>query len=882
MSFTSILGNFLLNVSASIAASKILDNTELFQNLVSYFPGYYFYKLDLQLEIESMPFIYKNLETEIITDFVDIQIKQIDLNSYNVKTLKDSCMSVNERLKTLKKKVIFLGNAGIGKTTFFRYQILEVLKNKNKKNFKSSYSNLFYENEKLLPVYVPLKAMDITSRNPIADYIYKRCKFISKKKDFEQFIKLGNSGRLFILLDGYDEIPFSEDYTNPIRNELSTLYTEDPTYLSNYSGQYKDFYSSLNNCRIWLSSRKEYFQNNPIQLFSYPITGRHLAHNSRVNMRSDSARIAIGVYGVSEENRRKLIKKIFNKYRSINTLYENYISEEVFLRYIENIDDDEIKTFSYNPLFLTIMCCIYVNKAYEQKDPSIDWVKTFDDLIFEVTDLLLFYLDEAKNKDLPDGVRIGLLDRRNEFFKEKRDFLSFFSSELYFEKSMKTAFTYDDICKSLKKFLKIECEQKIQEKIIRGLEKLDNKDPNFVFQLIYSGIFVSVGKRDGDTIYDFPHRRFREIYATKYLNIEDRYKLLTDRIHKSELNEFLFVFYQVTNKKAEILNCMLSKLINNNDNQEYYNNLINTCLIKNKEYDPTVPIENFILNAVNSDHFLQLNAPIVARMKVTDKFIKELANKWKKIVTSKDKRYYSLCTCAAYLKHFNPNLLNLLLEDALKNIDEKNPHIPAIIKSCLLADKELLLPYLDNLLSNHSAYGYLFFEIASNIALFEKSYIESEVFPKLNLTQKLVFFHFLFKHCLNMYKTYLLTKLLPNLQKLNACLAVELSLENRIKIRKLERNKKCYIICDTNYDIFLNSKKKYTNIASSPIIKELDRNLNKASTDLSDFNFSDELKLKSILDGNFSFSTDEYFKVNKIISEADINLPMSIDIIKNS
>lgn len=83
------------------------------------------HRQELRNKLKEMPFIYKDIDTEVLCDFVDVNIQSLDLQGLR-EVSDSSLLSLEQRLQN-RRKVLLLGNAGIGKTTYFRHTILCLL-----------------------------------------------------------------------------------------------------------------------------------------------------------------------------------------------------------------------------------------------------------------------------------------------------------------------------------------------------------------------------------------------------------------------------------------------------------------------------------------------------------------------------------------------------------------------------------------------------------------------------------------------------------------------------------------------------------------------------------------------------------------------------------
>jgi predicted NACHT family NTPase len=354
-----------------------------------------------------MPFIYKDLEAEVINDFVDVEFQNLEIGNLRLMAASDRLnLDDYERLRRYNH-VLFLGNAGIGKTTFQRRAIITLATKRKDAQF-------VWDGEVRLPIYVPLKAIDNSAPYPILNYILRYNPLFSQAGGLEKLIDLASHRKLSLFLDGYDEIPFTGGGSNFVQIELGLILfpaSIEESVVKNTT--FKEFYEALPETRVWLSSRREFFEQNPI-----PCPTAKSMNPTRLT--------AVELIGIGN-NRIKLAKNIFDKYRRRAKKYEEILSEEYFLFDIESSNDNELKRLSYNPLFLTVMCYIYAQKAIDANSFKVTWANNFEGLVFECINLLLNDLHEIKARDLPAAHRAALLTRRNAFLEEKQLFLQYFA-----------------------------------------------------------------------------------------------------------------------------------------------------------------------------------------------------------------------------------------------------------------------------------------------------------------------------------------------------------------------------------------------------------------------------------------------------------------------
>lgn len=480
---TGLLGNFLTGIASNLATDWMRNlGLPIPVTIRSHFR-------QLVPAASEIPFIYKDLGVNVLRDFVATEMRPLNLSALSPASC-DSTTSVSQRLRD-RRHVLFLGQAGTGKTTFFRHTILALCEAK-----KLPY---FYDKEDLVPVYVPLKLVDNTEPSPILKHILLSYRLFGGKAGPARWNRLVHQRRLFLLLDGYDEVAPSA--TNWVQSELNALFgtggtgaPDRPTIDSSLTG----FYQSTERCRLWLSSRREYLSQYPVYLPHVP--------------GAIGTGTAVEVLGIGA-SRARFVKRIFDIYRERNRRYEELLSAEYFIQDIDGCSDAEIRALSSVPLFLTVMCYIYVKSVEVQGTYSVEWTNSIRELILECTKLLIRDLDEDKARGLPAARRAGIVRRRNDFPEEKDAFLPYFAAKLIGDSV--GVFDLDYVIRVAAEFLSRDIGTPNRE---RALSSVAAGGTNgFVYQLVYSGLFVEVIGSRRERLYDFPHRRFREVLAAKYL-----------------------------------------------------------------------------------------------------------------------------------------------------------------------------------------------------------------------------------------------------------------------------------------------------------------------------------------------------------------------------
>ncbi len=633
------------------------------------------YKQILKKTVGEMPFLYKDLRVEMINDFANIEIEQVSLSTFHFVEHAYTKSSVNDKLKD-SKRVLFLGNAGIGKTTFQRHVILKLLTDRNS-------VECFYPDENPLPFYVPLKAVDDSRRNPILSYILNNSNLFTsdRKKSLRQLIKLIQRRGIFLCIDGYDEIQFLGGKMNFVQEELNAIMR--PTYFSvrvhvPSDPKESDFYNAVNNCRVWLTSRREFYKHHPLEIDTDSSSKK-------------SKLFAVALKGIYE-HRFQLITSIFNKYPS----HAHLLSPKYFLKQIDNAADSSVAELSYNPLFLTIMCYVYARKVIELGHFQIESATNYYDLITEFIDLLLIDLDSNKalGKTAPD--RAAEIEIRNAFVEEKRAFLSYFAVRLFAES--KAVFDRSYIDDSVLTFFQEHPDFENAEKISRETIRQENRNLVFSFQLLMQGVFVLIDRQSERDYYDFPHKRFREVLAAQYFK-KNGYSFLTENVENENLSELWIVLFQLFQNSQQLFEALLSST-SNPSKVDYKGNLLLSCL---KEIQEPMNLKDslkaFLFKNIDDNTWFNLPSEVLEECDFT--FSENISKRiYDAFLKSIEKRsMYALSTCCYLLQKYNPSLLNQLSMDSIYPLLRKNdvdisrlvlcyPEIARFIKDAKTTDEQ--------------------------------------------------------------------------------------------------------------------------------------------------------------------------------------------------
>lgn len=652
------------------------------------------YKNDLVEQVRNMPFIYKDIEFEVMDGFVEVEVGKIDLETLE---LKDSERITNIGSTLVSShKILFLGGAGFGKTTLQRYAILSVIKKSLKEQFVNDY-------EKVIPIFVPLKLLHNTSRSPIVNHILKNTSFI---KGLNHFEKLLDNEKLMFFLDGYDEIHFGDGQNNFIQKELelimfpygsnkrpgsSSLWEQTSEEHKHIDPELLNTYPLFNKCRVWLSSRKNFFRHNPIGILGRKMesTDKHPLNFSAVQL------VGIG------SNRYSLISNIFEKYKSNVSELKELLNEEYFFNSIEESPDEHIVTLSHNPLFLTVMCYNYVQKVINERNHVVKWSQDLEGLITECIDLLLVDLDVAKVRDLPKSHRDSLRKRRNDFELLKRSFLEYFAASTFDEGI--TVFPLSYLKEKIRHFISSEVQvpSQIKDRIIKGLVERKSANPNFALQLIYCGLFVTIQKTNRETYYDFPHRRFRETLTAQAYSDPVKYATLLEKITNDSYLELMEFFktrdeYQKKSFHEDGLREVLRNTIKNSFNIDSV--VATSNFVKYKI--PGIQFQQIVVDFLEkqvlakSEHFV-VSHLIVRELKHNPEFIELLIENLNTSLTENDtKKAYLICDILYFYSQ------NDLLNTLIGYIEPYSKDISIVVIKFLfyLSHKERARTNLENLI----------------------------------------------------------------------------------------------------------------------------------------------------------------------------------------
>ncbi|MBO3698266.1 NACHT domain-containing NTPase [Roseivirga sp. E12] len=625
----SLLSTFLSKLGISLLVTYIknyISKIDLRSLSSRSSKKYYFRKT--KEEINRMPFIYLGIDSDVLDDFVNIESVKIDIDTFQPKP-SDTAHDLKYLIKN-KEKLLFLGNAGIGKTTFFRFATLNIIDNKR--------HPLFQPLQDELPILIPLKILENRNPSPILSYILKEIHYFKpevvsqggsiEKKPSDYGIKklteLAKYKNIFLLLDGYDEIDRVEK-DGFLQTELTALMSsvieQSDATNKKLNSQFIIIYQELSRCRVWLSSREQFYDINKLDLNLVP-------YDPDYNLRLGQVFEAIMLRGLETEQRINLVSKIFKRYTGDRSFQQGHLLDPYFfMEEIDLIDDSELKSFSRRPLFLTVMAYLYVNKvASERKLITGESFISVIELIESCLRLLLEDNDDLKVRNIKsDSFKIRFKRRRSLYQKEKFGFLVFLSYHIVL--NSKTVFTKEFLRQIAIKYISNTSFEN-KDEILKGLSKNERSlsnliIPDMVEQIIYSGVFVFAGKKDGKSEYDFPHRLFREVLALKALDNEENLSELESNIENGSLSEFLLFAFKNKPAIRQRLVSRIIKKIRQGESVSYLSNLLNT--LNNSYYDYesstsmiTEKYLKFVFESIQNNERVELSVKILKRVKIDE------------------------------------------------------------------------------------------------------------------------------------------------------------------------------------------------------------------------------------------------------------------------
>lgn len=529
MSFGGTALTMLSSISQRVLVNVLMKKVEKHDHNI-WFP-LRAYKNRLLARMAEMPFLYKDMKLSAKDDYVEPQMATAvdDLQRSKGNPALD-CRIPLSRFHESRRAIVF-GEGGFGKTTLFRHIIIRSLQQTRAKKI--------LDGKRLVPVFVALKTVRSSSDFPLIDSICASDPYFEGERGLKRLLRLAKRKRLLLFLDGYDELPHAGGMEH-IRRELETIfgkYIESrPTFFE--AEKHGDLYRAIQGCRVYLSSRREFFFYSP---FSFGVDVQKWI-----------------VKGL-DDRRIELVEKIFDNYKQGGVSSTGVdLDPELFMQQLKRAGDDGLRDFSKSPLFLTVMCFVYVSDMRRSGVSSV-----FDygarQIIKECIRLLVSELDVAKASGLTGAQKLAVINRRSSYPEEKMDFLGFFSVRLY--ESGMGVFERGFINSVAGEYFRSVSSSDSKDEISRGL-MVSDATVNVVEQIVLSGIFVLVDRGSGVDYFDFPHRRFREVLAVSYFDDPRGAQSLKRSLLDPSYGELLLVYIEQSQYRGVLLQGMMEAVKN--------------------------------------------------------------------------------------------------------------------------------------------------------------------------------------------------------------------------------------------------------------------------------------------------------------------------------
>jgi hypothetical protein len=644
---------------------------------------------ELHARVKDMPFIYKeqdakDLETDILNDFVDIHLERLDLETLDAVHLKATMRGPSLMDSHDRRKFLMLGNAGIGKTTFMRHTILRLI-------IHRMIPQLF-GHERLIPFYVPLKNIDNDGPYPVIRYLLSTSPAL-RRSGLKSLTRLAEQQRLILFLDAYDECPLSAVTSNEshsyLREEINLMVAPGSFDRHEFfNPAYKRLYEHLRSCRLWLSSRKEFFMQ-------FPIDFRHRVAQG-VGPLSAQTAMATELRGVGSR-RAELVNNIFSKYRKRSETYADLLNAEFFLQEIDAAQSDIVR-LSYNPLFLTVMSFVYATEVIKAKSNRVRWGSTLRGVIMKCIDLLLYDLDEAKTLGFPTAARDAILNRRNKFKDEKLQFLKYFAYASI-DKGI-SVFSKVSLADYARSFFQLHLDWPNANLILREIDRPRFTKLSFVDDLIFCGLFVTVDKGADGAIYDFPVRRFREVLALEYVESHRETNSLIDKIvARVDQAELLYVVFEMSNNCQDvIIRSIREHLIGGRD--LWLGSVLLTCLErKPSRYDPTPVLQTWFLDSIKAEATFQLPGAVLSYFTPQDDFVFKLYDELRAAIEKVRLNALALC-CALFFEYGGEYLRLDGVEQCIRAALSCDQLAPIVVREAQRDKWQILMPHIDYIISD--------------------------------------------------------------------------------------------------------------------------------------------------------------------------------------
>ena len=608
-------------------------------------------------DLREMPFIYKDLPLDVRADFVEIELESVTYGA--AITSGKSRLQAPDPFRFLVdyRHVVVIGEAGMGKTTLFRLAVQSL-----DRQYRDDSPLQIEKN--LIPIFVPLKAINNSSPSPITTFILENVSYFRGPSGRRRLQRLAHKRRILLLLDAYDEIPYV-DNARSIQLEIETLFNSHASTVLQraFHDDDQDIYDALRRCRIWISTRAEFLDMYPLRL-------------------DDQVKCLL-TKGLSSQ-RIRLVRKIFDRYRLRGGQFlAERLDEEDFMQQLLKYSDSVVSELSHSPLFLTVLCYTYVNYIREANDPKMMWQQGQYELIETCLRLLIADIDEQKTRGLSEIKRRALMNRRSTYIEEKLLFLKFLAAETYLcnVPVIKDAW----MIAQAKTFFEQRSTSTNSAEIRRGLDS-DDPSANLVSQLILSGVFTKSGSTADGPVYDFPHRRFREKLATDFFQLEEGRKELFTRVGDPQFSELLLVFVDRFAIDQTLTDAIVNRICGSGDTGDLAR-LLGRCLVKaGSKTAANAVVARLIAilsNVVIRPTSLSLPSELfVDHLEVSERNLDEMRSTVARALSSGDAWLFALAF--PVLIHLSPDSAERALCESAQGVEPGSDLFLSVLKAAML------------------------------------------------------------------------------------------------------------------------------------------------------------------------------------------------------
>jgi hypothetical protein len=278
--------------------------------------------------------------------------------------------------------------------------------------------------------------------------------------------------------------------------------------------------------------------------------------------------------------------------------------------------------------------------------------------------------------------------------------------------------------------------------ILADIDRDRSERPNFALQLIFCGVFVTVDKAAGQLLYDFPHRRFREVLASKHIATAERYLELVSRLEEGQFAEFLQVFQaSVWFKDLSFQLAAAQRIFSQAISQPMARNwkLITERFIalKPSAFRPDEEAQRFVSDALGLSHpKFQVTRSLLDYVTCDEKLLSSIRASLETGKASRDPERIQLCT--EIMLCFNKPLLTEWLRHEPSWM--LKPVTPAFIQAACLVDAELIVPHASSLNCNDLSYCFGYYVAGYWSRLRERPDPIGEIFCHLERKPRLAAF----------------------------------------------------------------------------------------------------------------------------------------------